>query len=140
MWEEESEKYDADISRVKVWDAFSNLFLDTSWTQEDLERFAETIAESPFSFEELGHILFFEVSPVCSPNLFAWPGGEWAGFSSDWLIPKCLRQQRKHRFKSNGRSEKVRFFVHVLGCGPVSEAYFLLFRAQRKRLNPSSKY
>lgn len=67
---EASEKYNADIARVKVWDTLSNLFLDTSWSQDDLEGFAKTIAESPFSLEELGHILFFEVCAVCAPNLF----------------------------------------------------------------------
>lgn len=137
---EASEEHNADIARAKVWDTLSNLFLDTSWSQDDLEAFAKTIAESPFSLEELGHILFFEVCPVCAPNLFIFPGGEWAGFSSDWLIQNCLKYQRRHIFKTSGNSDRVKFFVHVLGCGPVSEAYFLLYRAQRKRFAPLSKY
>lgn len=133
LWEREANQYHADLARVQVWDAFSDMFLDTSFGETELEWLAQIIAASPFSMEELGHIVCIEVAPVCVNNLFEWPGGEWAGFSPDWLIPRCLTQQRLNPFRSRGRPDKVPFYVHALALGPCCDAYYLLFRVQRMR-------
>jgi hypothetical protein len=131
--EAEASLYNAETSRVQVWDAFSELFLDTSWDEAELDRLAHIIAASPFSFEELGHILTAEVVPVCGSNLFQWPGGEWSGFAPHWLIPKCREQQNRNPFRSRGHSDRVSMSVHLLALTPASEAYFLLYRSQSLR-------
>lgn len=102
IWEEAALKYGADLERVRVWNAFSEFFLDTELDSNDLDRIAEILADSPFSIEELKHIYDKEVSPVCSWNLLL-IAGEWAGFNEDWLIPKCKKQQMKHRFDPNNK-------------------------------------
>ena len=99
LWRKEAEKLGADIERVQVWDAFSELFLDSYRTEEELQHLAEIIADSPFSNDELEHILRQEVAPVCAGNLFCWPGGEWLMFPPDELIAGCLRRQVKHPYK-----------------------------------------
>ncbi|MCA9817885.1 MAG: hypothetical protein KC652_22410, partial [Cyanobacteria bacterium HKST-UBA01] len=83
-----AESHGVDFERALVWDVFSNLFLDTYFDEDVLERYATSVAESPFSYRELGHILFQEVHPVCFGNLLS-VAGEWAGFHPDWLVPRC---------------------------------------------------
>jgi hypothetical protein len=102
LWETEAKKFGADLDRVQVWDALSEFYLDTSLDKEDLERIAQILARSPFSLEELRHIELSEVEPVCASNLSLLPG-EWAGFTPDWLIPKCLERQRKTPYQPDSR-------------------------------------
>jgi hypothetical protein len=90
-------EYGADPERVVVWDTLSEFYLDTSQDDADMERIARTLADSPFSLKELSQIELQEVRPVCIGNLFVMPGGEWAGFDPDWLIPQCLNAQRTTR-------------------------------------------
>ncbi len=99
LWEKEAEKYGADVERVQVWDALSEFYLDSYRTKEDVERIAQILARSPFSIDELRHIELFEVDSVCWINLQPLVGGEWGGFSPDWLIPKCLEQSRKNPYR-----------------------------------------
>ena len=126
-------KHCVDLERAIVWETFSELFLDTSHDEIDIQCFAETIAESKFSMREIGHILFFEVTPVCIWNCFEFPGGEWAGFKRDWFLPRMLRQQAKHPFKAKKYLNRVDFIVHSLGFTPAAEAYFLIRRIERIR-------
>jgi hypothetical protein len=101
LWEEQAEKYGADIERVQVWDALSEFYLDTELNETDLEFIAKRLADSPFSVEELRQIEVLEVAPVCRVNLWQIPGGIWTGFAADWLIPRCLQRQRATRLKPN---------------------------------------
>ncbi|MGD9683383.1 MAG: hypothetical protein AB7W16_19635 [Candidatus Obscuribacterales bacterium] len=133
VWEEEAKKHCADLARVQVWDAFSEMFLDSYRNDEEQQWLAELIADSPFSFAELAHILIFEVAPVCGPNLFQWPGGEWAGFEPNWLIERCLARQNAHPFVPGNDPDKPPLWIHALALGPSSEAYFLLYRVKRIR-------
>lgn len=133
LWEAQAKKHGANLDRVQVWDAFSELFLDSYRNEAELQWLGEIIADSPFSFEELAHILLFEVTPVCGGNLFEWPGGEWDLFSPDWLIEECLLRQNKRPFKSCGDPDKVTFLIHLLGFGSTCEAYLLLYRVRRIR-------
>jgi len=132
LWQDEAEVHGADLARVQVWDALSELFLDSERNDEEQLCLAEVIADSPFSFEELAHILFFEVVPVCGPNLFSM-AGEWSMFDPDWLIEKCLKQQTKHKFLSKGDPNKAPLIIRTLRFGPYSEAYLLLCRAKNIR-------
>jgi hypothetical protein len=71
-------------SRVPVWLALSELYLDTdvSAFHADITR---TLAASPYSLEALQAILFDEVHPALHTNLLQ-VAGEWAGFDEDWLL------------------------------------------------------
>ncbi|WP_456299285.1 DUF7079 family protein [Methylocaldum marinum] len=64
--------------RRPVWDALSSLFLDTD-TSLSREWRVKLLASSPYSVEQLEHILVDEVYPICRWNLFS-IAGEWAGF------------------------------------------------------------
>lgn len=95
LWEDEAKKYGADIHRVQVWDAISEFFLDSYFDGNRLEDIARRLAASPFSLDELRHIECFEVIPVCWSNIATPLPGEWLGFSPDWLIPNCLKLQKR---------------------------------------------
>ena len=105
----EAKLFGADADRVLVWDALSQFWLDTELDEKDIQRIAQTLADSPFTPEELRHIEFYEVRSVCAPNLLC-VAGAWAGFAADWLIPRCLSQQHKHPFDSasEGLLSKIR--------------------------------
>ncbi len=62
--------------RLPVWDALSELFLDTE-TRWYLPRVAGVLAQSGYSPEELERIWRWEISPECAFNLLA-VAGEWA--------------------------------------------------------------
>ena len=82
-----------DLSRRRpVWDALSNLFLDTELTEKDFRWIANVLVESDYDDAQLDHVLFNEVFPVCVANLRT-PAGEWAGFDLDWLQDQILRNQ-----------------------------------------------
>lgn len=69
---EASEKYNADIERVKVWDTLSNLFLDTSWSQDDLEGFAKQLQNLHFHLKN-SDIFCFSKFAQCA-RLICLPG------------------------------------------------------------------
>jgi hypothetical protein len=70
-------------SRRPVWQALSDLFLDTD-TSLSREWRVRELAKSPYSIEELEEILVTEVYPACRGNLLS-IAGEWAGFDMEWL-------------------------------------------------------
>ena len=70
--------------RRPVWEALSDLYLDTELQSSDLDRISKVLACSPYSETELIEILAYEVHPVCKWNLMS-IAGEWAGFDPDWL-------------------------------------------------------
>lgn len=75
--------------RKPVWSALSELWLDTELQESDLNRVAEIMFESGYSFEELREIYEKEVAPVVYMNLLS-PAGEWAGFDNEWLHEKII--------------------------------------------------
>jgi hypothetical protein len=87
---------DAELSaRRPVWEALSDLFLDTD-TSLAREWRVRVLASSPYSIQELERILIDEVYPVCLPNLLS-IAGEWAGFDSAWLEDRILKNLHKGR-------------------------------------------
>jgi hypothetical protein len=127
-----AKKHGVDLDRAKVWVSFSDFFLDTSYEENQIQEFAESVAASPFSIRELGHILFFEVAPVCISNFF-WIAGEWALFHQDWLFPKCRKQQKRHPFKPHEDSDKIDFLVNLIWFTPAIEAFNLISRVKQIR-------
>ena len=68
--------------RRPVWEALSDLFLDTDVTRTRRWR-VRTLAASPYSVAELEQILIDEVYPICHVNLWS-VAGVWAGFDQYW--------------------------------------------------------
>ncbi len=76
------------IAREPIWEALSELFLDTDTSLSRRWR-ASQLAASPYSIEQLEFILVEEVYPVCKYNLWS-VAGQWAGFKQKWLRTKIL--------------------------------------------------
>lgn len=85
--------------RKLVWEALSDLFLDTDTSLTRSWRVG-ILANSPYSIDELEAILVDEVYPVCRANLFS-VAGEWSGFDPGWLESSILRRLRSplHRWR-----------------------------------------
>jgi hypothetical protein len=84
--------------RFPVWDALSEFFLDTELQPSDYERISDTLAQSRYSVQELGDILYYEVYPECKWNMFC-VAGEWAGFHPDWIMQRIApRKDKRPRF------------------------------------------
>jgi hypothetical protein len=80
-------------NRCPVWVALSDLYLDTELYPDDLELLAETLAASPYTTDELKHILLAEVHPACMTNLRQ-VAGVWSGFDPVWLRASILGRTR----------------------------------------------
>ncbi len=87
-------------NRRRAWEALSDLYLDTDTSLSRQWR-AQILAASPYSLDELEHILIEEIHPACRANLLC-VAGEWAGFDMEWLEARILRRSRSrwpfHRF------------------------------------------
>ena len=78
-------------ARRPVWEALSDLFLDTDITLSRDWR-VRVLAASPYTLAELDAILRSEIYPVCIHNLFS-IAGEWAGFDVQTLEHAILKQK-----------------------------------------------
>lgn len=76
--------------RRPVWEALSDLFLDTDVSLARQWR-VDILAASPYVEGELEFILIDEVYPVCKYNLLS-VAGEWAGFDPQWLESRILQR------------------------------------------------
>jgi hypothetical protein len=94
-------------ARRAVWNALSDLFLDTELVDDDFERMANTLALSPFTTEQIESILRLEVTPAVKSNLRSM-AGEWAGFDEDWLAERILSKVQKESFWNRKVSRLVR--------------------------------
>ncbi|WP_090261901.1 DUF7079 family protein [Pseudomonas panipatensis] len=74
-----------DQRRLKVWQALSELFLDTEIDDRTFAYVAQAIMDSKYSPEEIQTILWGEVFPVLESNLRS-VAGEWVGWTDDWLL------------------------------------------------------
>ena len=100
---------DADIPKRKpVWNALSELWLDTELQDADHERISNVMVQSGYSICELREIYLFEVAPIVSPNLMSM-AGEWAGFDEEWLHGNIIKFCKR-------KGPWIRFFV-AIGIG-----------------------
>jgi len=74
-----------DQRRLKVWQALSELFLDTEIDNATFAYVAKAIIESEYSPGEIQTILWGEVFPALESNLRS-VAGEWVGWTDDWLL------------------------------------------------------
>ena len=75
--------------RVPVWNALSDLFLDTELSDNTHQYIARVVTESGYEAEEIHNILWKEVLPAVGDNLRV-VAGEWAGFDPVWLKERIL--------------------------------------------------
>jgi len=75
----------ADPNRLKIWQALSELFLDTEVEDATFARIARVVLETGYSAQEVRNILWNEVFPVLEANLRSM-AGEWAGWPDEWLL------------------------------------------------------
>lgn len=80
-------------NRRPVWEALSELFLDTELQPVDFDRLGRALAASAYTLDGIEEILYGEVYPICIWNLRC-VAGEWAGFDSDSLQEAILYYQR----------------------------------------------
>jgi hypothetical protein len=80
-------------ARLLVWQALSDLYLDTALSPEVIQGNARILAESPYSARELSRILADEVNPVCLGNLFS-VAGTWTAFDPAWLKSRILARHQ----------------------------------------------
>lgn len=106
-------------NRRAVWQALSDLFLDTD-TSLSREWRARQLSQSPYSLDELEETLVTEVYPACRGNLFS-IAGEWAGFDMDWL------EERIHR-----RANSPLRSLHPFNLGRLTIATSLEWRATKR--------
>lgn len=83
-------------ARTPVWEAMSELYLDTDTTLLHAAA-AQAFAASPYSLAELRDILVYEVNPVLWSNLFS-VAGVWQGFHQDELRDEILRRHAYPRW------------------------------------------
>lgn len=91
-------------TRLTLWEAFSDFFLDTELTERTFQHAARVIASSGVSLEDAEAVLWNEVFPALHWN-FQCPAGEWAGWSREWL--KSNLQPSKGPARQNGPSLAV---------------------------------
>jgi hypothetical protein len=75
-------------TRLPVWQALSEFWLDTELDDGALASIARTLAASPYSLDDLEAIHLHEVAPALHANL-ASVAGEWAGFDLQLLQQRC---------------------------------------------------
>lgn len=88
-------------SRLPLWRAFSEFFLDTE-VQEYVHAYvAREIRASGLTLQEAESVLWNEVYPVLSPNLISITG-VWSGWPDEWLVERiCIQPYApaKNRWK-----------------------------------------
>lgn len=86
------------VARRPVWWALSDLFLDIELDDVVYNYVARMCLESPYSPEECAEILWREVYPICSRNLFSM-AGVWDAFEREWLENEIIRHVSTWRFR-----------------------------------------
>ncbi len=87
---------DAD-ARIPVWNALSDLYLDTDVALLH-DYIVRTLVASPYSLEALHEMLMYDVHPALYQNLMS-VTGEWAGFDEAWLLERIETIRRQPRWR-----------------------------------------
>ncbi len=121
-------------NRRPVWEALSDMFLDTDVSLSTAWRVSVLVA-SPYPVNDLEKILVDEVYPICKYNLRC-VAGEWAGFDQKWLEEEILR-----RMTSRWR------FLHLMTAGRLASCVpsewsltkTAIISARKERSTPGSR-
>ena len=85
---------DAEIERrLPVWQAMTDLFLDTELDAADYDGIARVLLQSGYPVAELRRIFEQEVTPAFSHNIYA-VAGEWAGWDEEFVRERMLESWR----------------------------------------------
>lgn len=84
-------------ARIPVWNALSDLYLDTDVTLSH-DHIVRTLAASPYPLDELHEMLMYDVHPALYRNLMS-VAGEWAGFDEVWLVERIATVRRQPRWR-----------------------------------------
>lgn len=84
--------------RRPVWEALSDLFLDTEVDDRSIDWIAKVLVASGYSDAELEGILWNEVCPALYENLLS-PAGVWEGFKVEF-VEKRIVELRTGRWTS----------------------------------------
>lgn len=97
-------------TRIPVWTALSDLYLDTDVTLSH-DHIVRTLAASPYPLEDLHEMLMYDVHPALYMNLML-VAGEWAGFDETWLVERITAIRRQPRW----RRRISHWFVRDIGA------------------------
>ncbi len=86
-----------DDARIPVWNALSDLYLDTD-VALSRDYIVSTLVASPYSLDELHEMLMYDVHPALYRNLMSMTG-EWAGFDEAWLRERIETIRRHPRWR-----------------------------------------
>lgn len=100
--------------RAKAWSVLADLFLDTSFDEEDRDRMASELRALPFSVSELDNILRREVAPAFAMNLFSM-AGEWTGWTPEGAADMVARTQRPCLVRGLRNGAKAAFGMAMAG-------------------------
>lgn len=84
-------------ARIPVWNALSDLYLDTDVARSH-GHIVRTLVASPYSLEEMHDMLMYDVHPALYRNLMS-VAGEWAGFDEAWLVERIATIRRQPRWR-----------------------------------------
>jgi hypothetical protein len=119
-------------ARLPLWEALSELWLDTELTDAFMEGIARVMDESGLTIEELWRVYSYEVAPVVYMNRYSF-AGQWLGFSPDWLRTEIVRNLRD-------RPRRTRFWTsfpitRCLMLSPTDDDWKKLVAIVRRRRN-----
>jgi hypothetical protein len=83
-------------NRKPLWEAMSELWIDTAPADHQYLYIAEVMGRSNYSLDELEQICFREVAPVVCGNLLN-VAGVWSGFDAAWLFNNILLNLQKQQ-------------------------------------------
>jgi hypothetical protein len=119
-------------ARLPLWEALSDLWLDTQLSDAYMEGIARVMDESGLTIDELWRVYSYEVAPVVYMNVYSF-AGQWLGFSSDWLRTEIVRNLRD-------RPRRTRFWTlfpitRCLMLSQTDHAWKKLVAIVRRRRN-----
>ena len=119
-------------ARLPLWQALSDLFLDTQLCDAFMEGIARIMNESGLTIEELWRVYSYEVAPVVYMNAYSF-AGQWLGFSPEWLRTEIVRNLRD-------RPRRTRFWTlfpitRCLMLGQTDDDWKKLVAIVRRRRN-----
>lgn len=83
--------------RKPVWEALSDLYLDTELQEHDFIYIVSQFIGSPYTINEIKEIDQYEVFPVLYSNVLI-PAGEWAGFQREILFKNITSWMESRTF------------------------------------------
>jgi hypothetical protein len=131
------EKVSVEIERRRpVWQALSDLWLDTEPDSDTFDYIVRVMIESRYSLDELSCIFSYEVAPAVYRNLYnIFPGGTWGAFDLNWLreaiVENMERQARSKLYRCWVRS----WLGQKLMAGPVRRNWETILLTYADKLN-----